>query len=181
MPRLKIQPASRSGGFSVVELIVVVMIIVVIAAIAIPNLMAARMRANAATAVASIHTIDVAEILYSNTYPDVGYAANLPLLGGSAANCVAPNKNNACIITDALLIGGLKAGYKFQLQGDGKAPDLSYTITATPASPFSGCCSFFGDQTGTISLSPPASGGGQTSQPPADAKQQRLWWRGLGL
>jgi type II secretory pathway pseudopilin PulG len=183
MPRLRIQTANRCGGFSVVELIVVVMIVLVITAIAIPSLMGARMRANSGAAVASIHTIEVAEIMYNAAYPDVGYAAKLPQLGGTAASCAAPNKNNGCFIMDPLLIAGLKHGYVFQLQGDGNVPDLSYTITATPASPFSGCCSFFGDQTGAISLSPPSpppdSGGGQTAQP-IDPKQ-RPWWRGLGF
>jgi type IV pilus assembly protein PilA len=49
-------------GFSLIELLVVVAIILIIAAIAIPNLLQARVAANEASAVASLRTINTAEI-----------------------------------------------------------------------------------------------------------------------
>ena len=44
-------------GFSLIELLIVVAIILIIAAIAIPNLLRARIAANEASAVGSIRTI----------------------------------------------------------------------------------------------------------------------------
>ena len=51
------------GGFSLVEVLVVVMIIAVIVAIAVPNFTKARMKANEASALASVRTIQAAETI----------------------------------------------------------------------------------------------------------------------
>ena len=61
-------------GFSLIELLIVVAIILIIAAIAIPNLLQARMSANEASAVGSLKALQSAEVVYFNTYPTVGYA-----------------------------------------------------------------------------------------------------------
>ena len=53
-----------------------VAIILIIAAIAIPNLMRARMAANDSSAAASERTIVTGEIGYYAAYPTVGYAAS---------------------------------------------------------------------------------------------------------
>ena len=47
----------KTKGFSLIELLIVVAIILIIAAIAIPNLMRARMSANDASAAASVRMI----------------------------------------------------------------------------------------------------------------------------
>ena len=65
----------KQKGFSLIELLIVVAIILIIAAIAIPNLLRARMAANEASAVASIRTINTAEVTYNSTYPTVGFCA----------------------------------------------------------------------------------------------------------
>jgi prepilin-type N-terminal cleavage/methylation domain-containing protein len=67
----------KQKGFSLIELLIVVAIILIIAAIAIPNLLRARMAANEASAVASLRTINTAEVTYNTGYPTVGYATAL--------------------------------------------------------------------------------------------------------
>src|SRR5437667_12837106 len=59
----------KQKGFSLIELLIVVAIILIIAAIAIPNLMRARIAANEASAVASVHAINTAEAVYISSYP----------------------------------------------------------------------------------------------------------------
>jgi type IV pilus assembly protein PilA len=73
----------KQEGFSLIELLIVVAIILIIAAIAIPNLLRARMAANESSAVASIRTVTTAEITYQTGYPTVGYAPALVNLGGA--------------------------------------------------------------------------------------------------
>jgi len=69
-----IREASRSGGVDVGAILVG-------AAIAIPNLLRARIAANESSAAATIRTVDTAEITYSSTYPERGYARDLASLG----------------------------------------------------------------------------------------------------
>ncbi|HTY84319.1 MAG TPA: hypothetical protein VMB19_08870 [Silvibacterium sp.] len=47
---------------------------------------------------ASIRTLNTAEITYNSTYPSVGYAATLAALGPSAATPCAASSTNACLI-----------------------------------------------------------------------------------
>ncbi len=52
----------KNKGFSLIELLIVVAIILIIAAIAIPNLLRARISANESSAVASLRTLNTAQI-----------------------------------------------------------------------------------------------------------------------
>src|SRR2546428_1041231 len=72
----------KQKGFSLIELLIVVAIILIIAAIAIPNLMRARMAANESSAAASVRTINTAEVSYYTAYPATGFAI-LSVLGGA--------------------------------------------------------------------------------------------------
>src|SRR5271170_4040169 len=118
-------------GFSLIELLVVVAIILIIAAIAIPNLLQARVAANEASAVASLRTITVAQVTYNDNYPTVGFAPALTNLGGT--NCSAPDQNGACLI-DSLLASGTKNGYTFNSTGIGANPSGQYFSVGLPLS-----------------------------------------------
>jgi type IV pilus assembly protein PilA len=119
----------KHKGFSLIELLIVVAIILIIAAIAIPNLLRARMAANESSAVASIRTINTAEITYSSTYPTVGFATALTNLGG-VSPCT-PSSNTACLI-DSVLASGTKSGYNFTAVGSGGPPLVQYFATGVP-------------------------------------------------
>lgn len=126
-------------GFSLLELLIVVAIILVIAAIAIPNLLRSKMSANEASAVGSLHAITNAENLYLETYPTVGFASQLAVLGG-ASPC-APSSTTACIVDNFLAnaIPGTtgKSGYVFLATGSqvgGTTYNNEYVIGAAPMS-----------------------------------------------
>jgi type IV pilus assembly protein PilA len=134
----------KPNGFSLIELLIVVAIILIIAAIAIPNLLKARISANEASAVTSIHSVNTAEITYATIFPQVGYSATLVDLG-PGGGCNAPAA--ACII-DATLAGGIKSGYTFTyVQTAGGPPSPGYTLNADPLTRgITGQRSFYSDQ-----------------------------------
>ena len=119
----------KQKGFSLIELLIVVAIILIIAAIAIPNLLRARMAANESSAVASIRTINTGMITYNSSYPTVGYATTLAALGG-VAPCT-PSSTTACLI-DSVLSAGTKSGYTFHATGAGGPPTGIYYATGVP-------------------------------------------------
>jgi prepilin-type N-terminal cleavage/methylation domain-containing protein len=111
---------NREKGFSLIELLIVVAIILIIAAIAIPNLLQSRQRANESSASGSLRTINTSEVTFQTTY-GVGYAANLGRLGGDI--------NNPVTCDNALLVDGVlgcttgepctKSGYLFSSSNGG--------------------------------------------------------------
>jgi type IV pilus assembly protein PilA len=111
----------KQKGFSLIELLIVVAIILIIAAIAIPNLLRARIAANESSAVSSIRTMNTAQVEYQSTYPTVGYAGTIPTLGPGAVGAVCPaagpTSTNACLIdsvlSNATTAGTSKSGYYF--------------------------------------------------------------------
>lgn len=128
----------RHRGFSIIELLIVVAIILIIAAIAIPNMLHARMAANESSAVGSIRAIASAEITYFNAYPTVGYANLLPDLGG-AAPCT-PGPASGCLLDTSLSTAtpgsNGKSGFQFQATGiNNGGLNSNYVAGGTPIVP----------------------------------------------
>ena len=150
----------RDEGFSLIELLIVVAIILIIAAIAIPNLLRARMAANEASAVGTMRTITTAQVMYATVY-GTGFAT-LPALGGSATTCATAGgatAATACLI-DASVAGGMKSGYNIAIpipaaMGTAAAPNNTFFATAVPAAPGqTGTSTFCTDQSGVVRKDP---------------------------
>ena len=148
----------KQKGFSLIELLIVVAIILVIAAIAIPNLMRARMAANDSSAAASVRMINTAEIAYVDAYTGLGYPAALTTLGG-ASPCT-PGIATGCLIDDFLATngGGLgKSGYNFNATGSpsaGSTVNDQFYATGTPLGTRSGTRAYCSVQDAVVRLQP---------------------------
>ena len=136
---MQISKIRKQKGFSLIELLIVVAIILIIAAIAIPNLLRARMAANEASAVASVRTINTAEVTYNSTYPTVGFATALANLGGALGAACVPSSTTACLLDSVLAnngnpAGSGKSGYMFTTGAGTVAGgvNVGYTIQASP-------------------------------------------------
>jgi prepilin-type N-terminal cleavage/methylation domain-containing protein len=126
-------------GFSLIELLIVVAIILIIAAIAIPNLLRARISANESSAASAIRSITAAETSYFSAFPTVGFAVQLPDLGRTEP--CTPTPTSACLLDDSLAnaIPGSNghAGYQFLATGinSGGTINFSFVAGGTPMVP----------------------------------------------
>src|SRR5688500_12369877 len=117
-------------GCSLIELLIVVVTIGIIAAIAIPNLLAARRSANEGSAASSLRTIHGAAATFQATtgngdFPD---ADN----GPSSAGLQELTDAN---LIDTVLGGGGKSGYAFTFESFGKVDGTnpaSFSAVADP-------------------------------------------------
>ncbi len=137
------------------------------AAIAIPNLLRAKTSANDAATVSSLRTVVTAQIAYSTTYPDRGYARDLAALGTVPGSPTTPSPDHAGLV-NASLAGAdctartwcTKDGFRFRMNGVCVQQQCGeFVVMATPVAASTGSRNFCATSDGVIrfNIGPPVT------------------------
>jgi hypothetical protein len=112
------------------------------------GLQKSRNEASESSAVASLRTLNTAEISYAAGFPERGFTCKLSELGGSTSG-LDPNPEHAMLIDD-VLASGKKSGYAFAISGCDGRPASKYQATAIPTDPESSARAFCSDESVVI-------------------------------
>jgi hypothetical protein len=147
-----IRAASSGGGADASAMLVM-------AAIAIPNLLRAKMAANESSAVGTIRTINTAQVTYSVTYPQRGYARDLATLGPDPRGTGFESADHASLL-DATLANPsctagtpcTKSGYRFSIttQCSRQRVCKEFVAVGTPVTNNTGARNFCSTSDGVI-------------------------------
>lgn len=139
---------SKNRGFSLLELLIVVAIILIIATIAIPSLLRSRQAANESGAVATLRTVNTAQITYMSS------------MGGSYADFTD-------LVSEGLLDDRFDAatptvgGYTYDMFLSG-TNNSDYSVEADPASTTTGRYNYFSGADAVVRYgTQPPTGGAQ--------------------
>jgi len=115
----------RRHGFTLLELMIVIAIISIIAAIAIPNLMAARMAGNETNAIGALKTIAAAETMFNEGDREGDGNLDYGML----------SELSNSVLIDSVLGTGTKAGFLFQVSYSFVSSEYLWFGVANPALP----------------------------------------------
>jgi hypothetical protein len=138
--------------------------VLIVAAVAIPNLIRSRTAANEASAVAAARTVNTAQMIYKNSFPQRGYAASLPMLGPDPSGTLAKSSDQADLLSDSLTgepcnSDGwcLKSGFRFKLAAVCTQRRCEeYVLLAVPVGTNTGTRNFCSTSDGVIRAKPGA-------------------------
>jgi type II secretory pathway pseudopilin PulG len=149
----------KGQGLAIVGLVlgymgvVFIPFILIIAAIAIPNLLRARMAANETSALGTLRTYNTAIANYATQCQNIGFPASLTHLGPGNGDCDGANLVSFPLAAPA----PTKSGYRFFYSpgpADNDGHVVSYTISADPITQnTTGIRHFFTDESGVIRIS----------------------------